>query len=88
MSSAIDKPTLSKHDYQKLVNNNDPSISQIESSSTRSELWSKLSQLHHLNIPQNYIVCNMCHAVLKWNSETSTKMMKNHNCGNKSVSKT
>ena len=43
------------------------------------------SQLHHLNHPQNYIVCNICRVLLKWSSETGTKVMKNHNCETKSA---
>ena len=54
----------------------------------RSELWSKFSQLYHLNIPRNYIVCSTCRVVLKWSSETGTKVIKNHNCENKSTSTT
>ncbi|CAF4923581.1 unnamed protein product [Rotaria sp. Silwood1] len=75
MPSTIDKSILYKYDYQKLVNNNDPSISLIKPSHTRTELWSKFSQLHHLNISQNYIVCNTCRAVLKWSSETASPGM-------------
>ncbi|CAF4193846.1 unnamed protein product [Rotaria sordida] len=88
MSSTVHKKTLSKHDYQQLVMINDPSISLIKPSNARSELWSKFTQLHHLNIAQNYIICNLCRVVLKWTSETGTKVMKNHNCENKSSSKT
>ncbi|CAF1262711.1 unnamed protein product [Rotaria sordida] len=88
MSSTVHKKTLSKHDFQQLVMINDPSISLIKPSNARSELWSKFTQLHHLNIAQNYIVCNLCRVVLKWTSETGTKVMKNHNCENKSSSKT
>ena len=83
MSSTINKQTFSKHDYQQLVISNDPSISLIKPSNTRSELWSKFCQLYHLNIAQNYIVCNLCHVVLKWSSETGTKVMKNHKCEKK-----
>jgi hypothetical protein len=42
-------------------------------------------QLYYQNAPQDYIVCNFCRIVLKWTSETDTKVMKNHNCGNKST---
>ena len=83
MSSTINKQIFSKHDYQQLVISNDPSISLIKPCNARSELWSKFSQLHHLNIAQNYIVCNLCHVVLKWSSETGTKVMKNHKCEKK-----
>jgi hypothetical protein len=88
MASTVNKQTFSKHDYQNLVVTNDPSISLIKPSTARSELWSKFSQLYHLNIAQNYIVCNLCRVVLKWSSESGTRVMKNHNCENKSTSKT
>ena len=80
MSSTVDTPILSKNDYQRLVNEHHSSISLIKPISARSNLWSKFSQLHHLGNPQNYIVCNICHIVLKWSSETGTRVMKNHNC--------
>src|SRR5579871_1787221 len=88
MSSNSHKQILSKQAYQSLVKINDPSISLIKPSSARSEWWSKFSQLYHLTIAQNYIVCNTCRVVLKWSSETGTKVMKNHNCDSKSTPRT
>lgn len=82
------KPTFSTHYYQNLVSMKDPSISLIKPASTRTELWLKFSQLHHLNIARDFIVCNVCNVVLKWSNETGTKVMKNHDCENKSTSKT
>ena len=87
MSSTAPKETFSKDQYQTLVINNDLSITLLKPPSARSELWSRFSQLHHLNVAQNYIVCNLCRVVLKWSSETGTKVMKNHNCENKSIPK-
>ncbi|CAF1518711.1 unnamed protein product [Adineta steineri] len=87
MSSTVSKETFSKDHYQKLIIINDSSITLLKPSNSRSELWSKFSQLHHLNIAQNYIVCNLCRVVLKWSSETGTRVMKNHNCENKPTPK-
>ncbi|CAF2440986.1 unnamed protein product [Rotaria sp. Silwood2] len=83
MSSTIPKEPFLKQHYQNLVTMNDSSITLIKPSNARSELWSNFSQLYHLNIAQNYVVCHECRVVLKWTSETGTKVMKNHNCGKK-----
>lgn len=88
MSSSNGKQTFSKQKYQDLVATRDPSISLTKPPNARSELWSNFSQLHHLNVPQDYIVCNVCRVVLKWSSETGTKVMKNHNCESRSTSRT
>jgi hypothetical protein len=87
MSSTVPKQTFSKTYYQNLVTNNDSSITLLKPFNRRSELWSNFSQLHYLNVAQNYIVCNLCRSVLQWSSETGTKVMKNHNCEKKSTPK-
>jgi hypothetical protein len=88
MPSTVHKEPLSKQHYQNLILANDPSVILRKPPSARSELWSNFSQLHHFDIAQDYIVCTDCRIVLKWTSETGTKVMKNHNCGKKTTSKT
>ena len=87
MSCTVRKELFSKQYYQNLIGTNDSSIKLKKPPSARSELWLNFSQVCHLDIAHDYIVCHDCHVVLKWTSETGTKFMKNHNCGKKSTSK-
>ena len=87
MAAAVQQP-FSKQDYQQMVSTNDSSISLVKPKNARSSLWTNFLQLYHLNIAQNFIVCNLCRVVLKWSGETGTKVMKNHNCENKPASNT
>ena len=87
MQSTVRKELFSKQHYQNLIIADDPSITLKKPLSARSVLWSNFLQIHHSDIAQDYIVCKECRIVLKWTSETGTRVMKNHNCGKKPTSK-
>jgi hypothetical protein len=88
MSSSTVKIILSKAELQNLVTSNHPSISFIKPTNVRSECWTNYSQVYHSNIAQDYIICLQCKTVLKWTSETGTRVMSHHNCSKRSSTPT
>jgi hypothetical protein len=71
---------LTKSQLQALVASNDPSISFIKPTKSRSECWTSFSQVYHENNPQDFIICLQCKTILKWTSDQGTRVMTHHSC--------
>ncbi|CAF1472915.1 unnamed protein product, partial [Didymodactylos carnosus] len=72
-----------KHVLQTLIESKDLSVSFARPKKARSSYWTKFSQVHRFNIPQDYIVCLNCKSLLKWTGKNGTNTMKNHSCSRK-----
>lgn len=77
---ASKKSPLSKSAIQNLVILNSPLISFAKPTNVRSEFWTNYSQIYYQDIVQDYILCSNCKTVLKWRSESGTRVMSHHHC--------
>lgn len=68
-----------KEELKKLIETNDTSIS-LKTSETMSDNWKRFKKVLKDNKETDYVLCNECQKLIKYNSKIGTNSMTRHKC--------